>query len=1079
MKMIYLLLKARKYQRKSIFLQGLFLSLFMTFILLFSLFVLDNLLRLPAGIRIFLGIFSGLMIGKEICIKVFLPLLSRHNKERMAVYLEEKYQIPENLLINACHFQNQDLLEQEKVFAMQTIQQGESAIQSLNLESLLEKDKIRKRLFCFSGAFFIFALYAFLFPLYLQNAFYRYLYPQKDIPPIGRFSLSTKPDSDIILAQGDSLEIECVVQSRSKNVPEKNIPVFVYQEDKGYLEASPHFCKKIEMKKQGDLYKVFLPDLKTSFCWRIFMQDTYTPSLRVQVIPFPRIQLSSFRIQEPEYAGAREYEYPGPPASITALSGSRIFIKIQTDTPVAALFWQTEEEKKAMELLASSWTTSLLLEKNLSCQTMAKLRNGKEIFLAQSEIYTKKDQLPQVAFLEEDLHLVVSCGKEIKLSLQASDDYGIQYLGIQKSLLDETAKGETLKEWIYLGPPGSQGPIKEFFSLQIDLPSFQPGKTYLLEGVCKDFCPGERMAKSKPVILKIKSWEEESLPPGDEMSKAFDFLRETIAEQKKSLSLTENLQAYLLDALKENTLGLHQKEMDKQQKNTKNKAIRAVYEFEKYEQGKQYAKSISSLVDKEMKWLMDDIIHLKNLKSSQIKDLLGKIEERQLYILKELMALLGKMSEKQKESVAKKDEKDNKSEAPLQESLKNLQDDLKDFARAERTILEKSKTLLDKTPEDLTQEEEKILGELAREQEKWSKFLEEKLTDFSKLPPQDFSDSSLAQEFNEVYQEVQLAAKALYEKKIELAVPHEQSGLEKAETLVHNLEKWLQDTPDHTKWLMEEPQAQEDIPLAELPKELEDIVGELLDKEEEMGEDVEDASSSWLDSLDKGAGWDAMDGPISNMSAKGVTGNLLPNKNEIAGRSGEGRTGKSHGQMVEKTAQGKGGRETPTRLSPGPFEQGSVEDSSKDSTGGSTGGGKLSGFSEEGLIGPSPSMLMQKMARLAENQIKIRQKAEKAAIYLKKYKIPTGDLEMAIAQMKNLEESAQKGQGDTIRSAHHKAIDALAQAKKSAKSETGLKREQTSLPGAVKQEILEGYKEGFPKSYEEIIKEYFKKIAQE
>ena len=57
-----------------------------------------------------------------------------------------------------------------------------------------------------------------------------------------------------------------------------------------------------------------------------------------------------------------------------------------------------------------------------------------------------------------------------------------------------------------------------------------------------------------------------------------------------------------------------------------------------------------------------------------------------------------------------------------------------------------------------------------------------------------------------------------------------------------------------------------------------------------MNEDVEDVTSSWLDSLDKGAGWDAMDGPISDMSAKGVTGNQLPNQQEVGGRAGEGRS---------------------------------------------------------------------------------------------------------------------------------------------------------------------------------------------
>ena len=159
-------------------------------------------------------------------------------------------------------------------------------------------------------------------------------------------------------------------------------------------------------------------------------------------------------------------------------------------------------------------------------------------------------------------------------------------------------------------------------------------------------------------------------------------------------------------------------------------------------------------------------------------------------------------------------------------------------------------------------------------------------------------------------------------------MPQEQSGLENAAELMHNLERWIADKPDKVKWLMEEPLAPADIALAELPSELEDIVGDLIDKEENMTEDVEDVSSSWLDSMDKGAGWDAVDGPISGMSAKGITGNLLPNRQEIGGRSGEGHTGRSHGQMVEKTASGKGGRNTPSRLTPSPFEQGSIKDTS-------------------------------------------------------------------------------------------------------------------------------------------------------
>jgi hypothetical protein len=412
------------------------------------------------------------------------------------------------------------------------------------------------------------------------------------------------------------------------------------------------------------------------------------------------------------------------------------------------------------------------------------------------------------------------------------------------------------------------------------------------------------------------------------------------------------------------------------------------------------------------------------------------------------------------------------------DAAKDLKEDMKRFINAQEKILDRSKALRDKGPEDLTEEEKEILGDLAREEAKWAKFFEEKLTDYSKLPMQDFADGSLAKEANTVFQEIKLAAKELYDKKMDLAVPAEQAGLENAKTLEQNLEKWLPDTPDNKKWSMEEPPAPADVAIAELPKELEDIVGDLLDKEEEMSKDVEDVSSSWMDSLDKGAGWDASDGPISSMSAKGVTGNQLPNQMEIGGRSGEGRTGQSQGQFVSDTAEGKGGRETPTRLSPTPFEQGSVKDSSKDNKGGATGGGKLSGYSEEGLRGPTAPPMAQKMPRLADRQGKIRQQAEAIATKLRAYHLPTGDLETAIASMKNLEAAARKIDGAHLRQSFNHAVDSLSDARQALKEETGLRREQTKLPSWMRDEISTGLQDGLPKGYEEMAAEYFRALAE-
>ena len=188
------------------------------------------------------------------------------------------------------------------------------------------------------------------------------------------------------------------------------------------------------------------------------------------------------------------------------------------------------------------------------------------------------------------------------------------------------------------------------------------------------------------------------------------------------------------------------------------------------------------------------------------------------------------------------------------------------------------------------------------------------------------ANAALLKELMEVYSEVTMAKDALKKKAAEIAVAAEEMGLELAKELRVQPREVADGQARPHQVDAGGPAGKQDMPMAELPKELEDMVGELMEQQEDLFDEMEDANANWTDSLDKGAGWDAMDGPIANMSAKGVTGNQLPNNNEMGGRTGEGRSGKSQGELVEETASGKGGRNTPTRLDPTPFQQGQVKD---------------------------------------------------------------------------------------------------------------------------------------------------------
>jgi hypothetical protein len=182
--------------------------------------------------------------------------------------------------------------------------------------------------------------------------------------------------------------------------------------------------------------------------------------------------------------------------------------------------------------------------------------------------------------------------------------------------------------------------------------------------------------------------------------------------------------------------------------------------------------------------------------------------------------------------------------------------------------------------------------------------------------------------------------------------------------------------------------------------------------------------------------------------------------------------------MVSDTAEGKGGRETPTRLDPEPFEQGSVKDSAKDDQGGATGGGKLSGFAGEGLRGPTAPGSNQKMPRLAEQQAKIRQQAEALALQLRRYHLSSGALETSVNAMNQLEQTARKNDGLGVRRAFNQAVSALGEAKKTVDQQVTVRREQDKLPPWMRAEIRTGVQDGIPKGYEQMAGEYFRALAE-
>ena len=1033
--------------------------------LAFATAVIDNLVALPEAVRLIalIALIALTVRGAWLALR---PLLTRITPERTARLVEDTVGIPDNLLINGCQFSADSETARrrskaEAVFIATTMSRASTAMQSARLAEFYQvRPLLRWTVASMVGCSLLLA-YAIALPDRAANAAARLLLPLTDVPPLGAVLLHVDPAADLIVDEGSSLTIHIrMTAADGRGDLTGIVPEVVRTAGTTPIACDLSAGEKSRAVADGAAFSCTLSALSQPLVFRVHAAGSWSPCIRVRVLPPPMVTDGTFIVTSPAYAGATSVTQPGPPASLTTLPGSQVQLSVRLDREVPALSWQVGGVTVPLTLTDARWSGSA----PITAAGPYELRSGTRV-VARGVVQLAADAPPTVSLAAEPdagRNMLVSPGVTLSLVVNAGDDLGLadMQLGIRD--------GEALKAWRYLGPPGSPS-ARERLALELNPLRFVPGRTYVIEATASDrLAPTHQQTRSAPLVLRVRTLAELSLPSGDPRTAAFLALKEALALQLQARGVSATISANLVDIQAHKGLGAQAKVQREAQHRASDRCAQAGDAFGKAEDERTQLQVQAIATDAH--GLERDHLPLVETDPKQLPIVLTTQDE----LIARITAVLGGLADQLRTTAAT-------SQTPAdgqRQKLTQLKDDLAAFALAQERILERSKTLADKSPADLTDGDRKVLGELANQENAWAKFLESKVSDLSKNPPQDFSDGSMAAETNAVFQEMKLAADALTRSAVELAVPREQSGLELAKEMVHNLEKWLMNAPDTTKWSMEDAQKPADVPVAELPAEQEDIVGDLLDKEEKMTDAVEDVSSAWMDSIDKGAGWDAGDGPISNMSAKGITGNILPNQSEIAGRSGEGRTGRSNGQFVQNEAVGKQGRDTPTRLTDTPFEKGSVKDSSKEQPNGATGGGKVAGTSAEGLVGRTPPPAMKEpLARLTGAQTAIRQKAGALALQLRNRKLSSGDLETAVTAMDEMQNAAQSGNVTALRQRYAEALDALGDAKRAVVGDARMQRENSVLPEKLRSGLTQGVADGVPAGYEELVGSYFQTLS--
>jgi len=1037
---------------------------------LFLFCLLEGIFHFTFWVRLLMLLAMIIVAAGGLAYFVFRPILSATSLAQVARHVENKYPELDNGLINALLLAEDDRVP-EPYFVARLADEVVQKSRDVDFGASIDKKRFERLSLSCAVCVALLLGYMFLFPARFTNALFRILRPGANIAAVGNVVIKETEPGDTEIVSGSDLAVSVTVE----RAPLKDLGAKLFYR---FEDTEQEEIRTLYLGEQFT-YKATVPEVKIPLTYYVSLGSTISKKYKVDVLPKPLVTRIDLTYHYPDYTKLPDVTLENCDGNIKAPIGTRVTIMAEANRPVQA----------SNLVLNDTETKRVIVEEDgihVSAKLYVKESGTYFIQIVDSKNYVNTDPIkhtieavPDMAPLIEipvpGKEVTLAPGEKLEMVAKVSDDYGIAKAVLYHQINDGAA--EAVKTWDSL----EEKSTNLLYQYQIPKEKVKTGDTITYWAAATDTCamPEPQTSESLQYVIRIMDIEKILEDEAKELDKWIAKLQKILEIQKRARAASGKLGVEVsiksfqraVTAIKPDQVKVRTETIKLAEEMTSGSLqIQKVRKLLVKLSRNQMAACIKTLEGLRM---LEDLVYKEEPLVKLIKD-----QDKIIEILEALLSYMPKLKEK----ILNPEEGEDPFDLPMdaREALLKLDEDAKKFLDTQKKIIEASKDLLKLPVDDWTEEQEKKLDELKVKEDDLAKLLNEDYSDFSRIPEQDFSDPSLLKELIEVISAIEKASDALSRRNMELAVPYEQLGVENAEELTTHIEKWLPDSADRERWTQEEPFEQYETEMPELPEQLEDLIGELMEEEDELFEEVEDVTSSWADSIDKGAGWDALDGPISNMSAQGVTGNRLPNTSEIGGRSGEGRTGKAHGEMVGDTAIGKGGRRTPSRLTPDAFQKGEVKDRSPDSGGGATGGGKLSGAGSEGLEGMGPR-IKRDYGRLKGLQAALRNKAERINVQLKVQGYPSGGLEKAIDVMKQVEDDLDAMSKGIMRAPYRRRellIKSMSETQRVLKGEARIIGERTSsLPDFMMDDIYKSLDDPTPKGYEDLIGEYQKRLS--
>jgi hypothetical protein len=1075
--------EVRAQWRRQKLLEGVLLALAGVLGVLVALVAADNLFQPGVVGRALLAavLWGGLIAG--LLGLVVRRWMEDRRDDFFAALVEQRHPELRNCLINALQLGrgNQRGFSPDLIEAI--VGDADRATDDMEMSDSVDSRPARHAALWALGAVLVLALYVFAFGPRFTNGLARLLLPAADIPPYTQTQIPGKYVQP---------------QDKGAKVPEGK-PVEIRARVEGVIPADAQLHRKtaagswqtsVMQKEPGkeDTFRFTVAQVSESFEFYITAGDGRSPTFGVQVVKPPRVEKISVTSHPPAYTGQEPRTVADSDGEVAGLAGTKVDFELKASKPLQKAVLTTKEgdvlelQKRGED---AAWGCSFVVwckDARLVADIGGKLVKASTTYqlrMLDTEGYESndplwrgialvRDQAPAVAIVAPGERLSLNPGSTFDMAVECRDDYGLGAVRLLCRVNGEE-KPRELSVFPHDKSPRPEAATKDPYKWNLASGGFKAGDRveYWAEAVDRNVITGPGRAESRHFTFDVVSAPDVAARLDLNVLDYAKVLEGLLKEQR--INRADSAEAKPFDGLVKREVFIRGKTRELAGAMEKDglPLQTMVQDLEKLAAG-LIAEAVGLLEsgrDSDREALRADF----RARSLPVQD---KIIVR----LEELLARLQR-NEEAKKALRKMEKKDPAAfkavTATLGEMIKNLHQHLKD----QTELAGKFERLPKLTPDAAKEEKLKALNELDEMRKRTEKWTRGSVNELTKMAPGFVDDFNLRKEVNRIFEEVEKAAQRARSEKLDVALEDLGAGL--ATKMKEDLELWLPDAPDAAKWVLEEPlnKKPQKIPEMPLPKALEDLIGDLLQKADEFDEEADDVTSAWADNLDQ-AGWGVSDGPMSVFSAKGKTGNDLPNNMELTGRSGEGRRGKSTGQMVGDTSKALQGRKTPARVGNERYEPGQLKQEGQDDPNGATGGGKKAGAGRQGLQGGTPPDQEANIGRLSAKQAGLREKAEQVARKLDTMGVSTTRLNQSIELMKSVEKDfADHRYGDAFRK-KKEALQTLRGAFSGVDRSTAAQiNKARDLPPQLRNELMQAADEGYPPGYEGLLKSYYKALS--